>query len=319
MDEIVARCPDCGMEQATEFAHCFVCMKPSRWWCSACREWRPSRFCPACGGGLGVPAELFLGAWPLGATVPFTVLVRNAGKKLVGGAVGCSDPAVLVPYPRLLVAPGDTLELNGRVTLAPGALGRRTFLLRFETPTPSETVLAVEAAEPLPRLEFFPPLVVLRTPNPGSMSRTSVARQEHRQPPAHCRPLLRRDVAGVRAEAACPAPRVGRGEASHQEQEDRLRAARGASHRLYVGGRVGSDRPLHAPRPGANGRGGRLWRTQAGAPRPSRTWWCATPAACGWTAPRSGPTRGSARCPGASTCPPGAKEDSRARLAHRRT
>ena len=175
MDEIVARCPDCGMEQATEFANCFVCMKPSRWWCSVCREWRPTRACASCSGGLAVPSELFLGSWPIGTVIPFTVLVRNAAKKLMGCTVACADPGVLLSAPRLLLAPSGTAEVRGRITLPPGPLGRRAFLLRFESAVPCETVLAVEAAEPFPQLEFNPSLVVLRTPNPGSTIRTSVA------------------------------------------------------------------------------------------------------------------------------------------------
>lgn len=175
MDEVVARCPDCGMEQATEFANCFVCMKPSRWWCSACREWRLSRGCPACGGGLGVPAELFLGSWPVGLAIRFTVTVRNPGKKLVGCTVTTVDPGVLIPIPRLLVAPSGKAEVSGRITLPAGLLGRRAFRLRFESPVPAETVLVVEAVEPISRLEFLPALVILRTPNPGSTIRTSVA------------------------------------------------------------------------------------------------------------------------------------------------
>src|SRR4051794_25815116 len=113
MDEVVARCPDCGMEQATEFANCFVCLKPSRWWCSACREWLPSRSCPACSGGLSVPAELFLGSWPIGTVVPLKVLVRNPAKKLVGCTVTTSELGVQIPAPRLLLAPSGTAEVRG--------------------------------------------------------------------------------------------------------------------------------------------------------------------------------------------------------------
>ena len=175
MDEVVARCPDCGMEQANAFAHCFVCMKPSRWWCPACREWRPTRGCPSCSGGLGVPAELFLGPCIVGAAIAFKVIVRNPSKKPVGCTVTSSDPGVSITGPRLLVAPSGTAEVNGRIKLPPGPLGRRTFRLVFEASGPTETLLTVEATAAAPRLEFLPSMVVLRTPHPGSTVRTSVA------------------------------------------------------------------------------------------------------------------------------------------------
>jgi hypothetical protein len=175
MDDVVARCPDCGNEQAEAFDHCFVCMKPSRWWCRACNEWRPTRGCAACGGGLAVPDELSLGSGVVGSTVAFRVVVRNSSKKMVGGTVSSPDAGVAIDAPRLLAAPSGTVEVRGRVTVVPGPLGPRTFRLHFAGPVPAETVLTVEAVAAAPRLEFVPPLVVLRSLNPGSTVRSTVA------------------------------------------------------------------------------------------------------------------------------------------------
>ena len=174
MDDVVARCPDCGMEQADAFAHCFVCMKASRWWCAACREWLASRGCPACSGGLGVPAEVPLGPCIVGASVAFKILVRNAGKKLLGCTVTSPDPGVAITGPRLLLAPAGTAVVNGRITLPKGPPGRRTFRLVYGATVPTQTLLVVEATAAEPRLEFLPPVVVLHTQNPGSTVRTSV-------------------------------------------------------------------------------------------------------------------------------------------------
>jgi|GEM_PF-6123317 len=175
MVEVVARCPDCGTEQLEAFANCFVCMKPSRWWCVACREWRPTRACPACGGGIGVPAELFLGSCTVGATIAFKVTARNSGKKLLACEVHSPDPGVAITNPRLLIPASGSIDVRGGITLPPGPLGQRTFRLSFDVPIPAETVLVVEAMAAAPRLDFLPATVVLRTPNPGGTVRTSVA------------------------------------------------------------------------------------------------------------------------------------------------
>src|SRR5689334_19290399 len=104
MDDIVARCPDCGHEDQHPFARCPDCGRaaPSRWWCHACGDWRAARSCPACSGGLRVPAELFLGQSVVGSAVAFKVVVRNPSKKMVGCTVTCTDPAVTINGPRLL-------------------------------------------------------------------------------------------------------------------------------------------------------------------------------------------------------------------------
>ena len=161
--------PDCGNEQAEAFAHCFVCMKPSRWWCLACYDWRPTRNCPACGGGFGVPAELSLGTGVIGSTLAFTAVARNPGKKPIGCTVSSPDAVVTIDNARLLVAPGGTAEVVGYIALLPGLLGPRTFRLHFAAPIPSETLLHVETIAPAPRLEFRPPVVFLRSPNPGGI------------------------------------------------------------------------------------------------------------------------------------------------------
>ena len=175
MDNVVARCPDCGMEQADAFAHCFVCMAPSRWWCRPCRAWRPARSCPACGGGLTVPSEVHLGGWPVGATIPFTITARNPNNRLAGCAISTSDEGVTILAPRILVAPLGSVEVFGRVTLPPGPLGRRTFRLVFPAGVSAETVLVVEAQLPTPLLEFVPARVALRASRPGGTVSSSIA------------------------------------------------------------------------------------------------------------------------------------------------
>lgn len=175
MVEVVARCPDCGTEQLEAFANCFVCMKPSRWWCVACREWRPTRACPACAGGIGVPAELFLGSCTVGSTIAFKVTARNSSKKLLSCEVRSPDPGVAITNPRLLIPASGSIDVRGGITLPPGPLGQRIFRLSFDALIPTETVLVVEAMAAAPRLDFLPAIVVLRTPNPGSTVRTSVA------------------------------------------------------------------------------------------------------------------------------------------------
>ncbi|QJW99489.1 COG1470 family protein [Frigoriglobus tundricola] len=175
MDNLIARCPNCGMEQADAFAHCFVCMTPSRWWCRACCAWRPTRGCPACGGGLTVPSEVFLGGWPVGTTVPFKITARNPNNRLVGCAVSTADEGVTILAPRILVAPFGYVDVSGRITLPPGPLGRRTFRLAFPTGVTVETVLVVEAQVPTPRLEFVPAHVALRAPRPGGTVSSAIA------------------------------------------------------------------------------------------------------------------------------------------------
>jgi hypothetical protein len=174
MEELVARCPACGNEQPESFAHCFVCMSASRWWCRACLDWRPARACPACAGGVGVPAELFLGSCTVGCTVVFKVAARNGGKKLLSCAVGSPDGGVAITNPRFVIPPGGTADVLGGVTLPPGPLGRRTFRLRFAAPVAAETLLVVEAMAAAPRLDFSPAAVALRTLSPGVVVRSSV-------------------------------------------------------------------------------------------------------------------------------------------------
>jgi hypothetical protein len=175
MDEVVARCPDCGTEQNEAFANCFVCLTASRWWCRACQGWLAARLCPVCGGGVSVPAELLLGPCTLGTTVAFKVTARNPGKKLVSCTVTSPDRGVAITNPRPVVPAGGSIDVRGGITVPPGALGPRTFRLVFEGPVPTETRLVVEALAPVPRLEFFPATVTLCALNPGGIVRTTVA------------------------------------------------------------------------------------------------------------------------------------------------
>jgi hypothetical protein len=175
MDDVVARCPDCGTEQNEAFAHCFVCLTASRWWCRACQGWLAARACAACGGGVNVPSELALGPCTIGTTVAFKVTARNPGRKLVSCTVASPDPGVAITNPRLLVPAGGSMDVRGGITLPPGVLGPRTFRLLFNAPVPAETRLVVEALAPVPRLEFFPEAVVLSATHPGGSVRTTVA------------------------------------------------------------------------------------------------------------------------------------------------
>src|SRR5215813_2075571 len=95
MDELVARCPDCGFKNETEFAPCPVCGRSGKsdWWCGACEAWRASRACPACSGLLDAPAEVSLGTYPPAGRIPVKFTVRNPGKKLLECPVS-ADPAV---------------------------------------------------------------------------------------------------------------------------------------------------------------------------------------------------------------------------------
>ena len=121
-----------------------------------------------------MPPELFLGTCTVGATITFKVRVRNAGKKLLGCTVTSPDAGVAITAPRLLLGPVGTADVSGRITLPAGPLGHRSFRLVYEATVPTETRLVVEATVAEPRLEFLPPLLVLRSPNPGSTVQTSV-------------------------------------------------------------------------------------------------------------------------------------------------
>ena len=90
MSEMVARCRSCGFEDAAEFAHCPVCHGESGWWCLACREWRPTRACPACATPLAVPAEVSLGSFPAGSRVRMGC--SSIRQKAITGAPVRSDP-----------------------------------------------------------------------------------------------------------------------------------------------------------------------------------------------------------------------------------
>jgi hypothetical protein len=177
MDDIVARCPDCGREHPEAFEQCDWCGRnqPSRWWCSACSDWRATRACAACAGGLAVPSEVALGARVVGTTVAFQFAVRNTGKKPVTCMVGCTESAVKFVNPRLLIPAGRAATVSGEIGIAAEPLGRLSFrLVTFDGKYLSETQLIFEAVAPAPRLEFLPALVQLRTANPGGIVRSSV-------------------------------------------------------------------------------------------------------------------------------------------------
>src|SRR5262245_59849759 len=96
MNDVVARCPDCGREHVEAFAQCDWCGRnaPSRWWCLTCGDWRRTQTCPACTGGLGVPSEVSLGSCVVGTTVAFLFPARNTGKKARTCKVACAESAV---------------------------------------------------------------------------------------------------------------------------------------------------------------------------------------------------------------------------------
>lgn len=176
MDEMVARCPDCGREHSEPFARCDWCGRgaPSRWWCVACLDWRPANFCPACAGGLGVPSEVFLGVGVSGTTVVFQFPARNTGTKHVTCGVAALDPGVALGAARITVPAGRTATVGGELLVPRGPAGRRTFRVAFDTPFPSETLLVVDVEPAAPRLEFVPAAVRLRAANPGTVVRSSV-------------------------------------------------------------------------------------------------------------------------------------------------
>jgi hypothetical protein len=193
MGDLVARCPDCGREHPEEFAQCDWCGRraPSRWWCVACADWRPTRGCPACGGELVVPPELILGSVVVGVPVPFEVNVYNPGKKPVTCAVSSSNGSVTVPQPHFIVPAGRVGLVRGTITVPPEPVGWRSFWLRFdigrgvrgepagasplECAASAELKLLVHVQPADPRLEFLPALVQLRTATPGGIVRSSVA------------------------------------------------------------------------------------------------------------------------------------------------
>lgn len=178
MDDIVARCPDCGREHPEAFEQCDWCgrNRPSRWWCSACGDWRATRACAACAGGLAVPSEVALGVCVVGTTVGFHFAVRNSGKKPVTCMVGCTDSAVKFVNPRLLLPAGRAATVAGELTIPVEPVGKQSLrLVTFDGKYLSETQLVFEAVAPAPLLEFVPALVQLRTANPGSGARASVA------------------------------------------------------------------------------------------------------------------------------------------------
>src|SRR4051794_14544937 len=153
MNDGVARCPDCGREHPEAFAQCDWCGRsaPSRWWCSACSDWRATHVCPACAGGLGVPSEVHLGSCVAGTTAAFQFPARNSGKKTRTCKVASSDRGVTLVASGFVLPPGRSAVVSGAVAVPPEPLGRRTFrLVTFDGSALSETLLVLDAvaAEP---------------------------------------------------------------------------------------------------------------------------------------------------------------------------
>lgn len=166
MVEVMARCQQCGFEQAAEFELCPVCLGPPGWWCPGCRSWLPIRKCTVCTGAVIVLDEIRLGSFPRGTRAPVRFSVRNPGKKTLEFAVTSADSALSLLTRRLVVRPGEEAAVVGAVALT-GQPGRRTYRVRFETPTPIETTLVLEVVPAEARLEFVPPEMAVRRAQPG--------------------------------------------------------------------------------------------------------------------------------------------------------
>lgn len=178
MNDVVARCPDCGREHPEAFAQCDWCGRsaPSRWWCSACGDWRAAQRCPACAGGLGVPSEVRLGSCVAGGTAAFQFPARNSGKKPLTCKVASSDRAVALITSGFVIPPGRSATVSGEIAVPLEPLGGRSFrLVTFDGSSLSETLLLLDAVAAEPRLEFLSALLQLRTANPGSVVRSSLA------------------------------------------------------------------------------------------------------------------------------------------------
>jgi hypothetical protein len=115
MSEVVARCPDCGNEQPEEFANCFVCMKPSRWWCVGCLDWRPVRACRACGPRLEfIPAAILLRSPNPGGTICTSVALKNTGKVPLTATLSTNGKWLSAEPKRLTLSPGESAAVKLR-------------------------------------------------------------------------------------------------------------------------------------------------------------------------------------------------------------
>jgi hypothetical protein len=168
MDELAARCPDCGFRHETEFAPCPVCGRAevSHWWCGLCSEWCPRRVCPGCAGLISAPAEIHLGPAPPGTRVPVKFTVRNAGRKPVEVPVS-ADPVVTLAARRIILRPGTEATVLGVVAVGHAPFGRLRCAVRFGTPDPVETNLVVEVVPPVVALAIAPTELALRNVTPG--------------------------------------------------------------------------------------------------------------------------------------------------------
>jgi hypothetical protein len=174
MSVMVARCRSCGFEEPDEFARCRVCHGSSGWWCADCRDWRPTRACPACVGGLVVPAQLNFGELTPGARVTFSFRVHNSGKKPLDFTVRSVHPALALSVSRKTVKPGGSVEIGGTLTVPSVLPGSHTFLLRYDAAVPAETRIVVEVVPALVKLEFGSEEVELRGAIPGKLARQNV-------------------------------------------------------------------------------------------------------------------------------------------------
>jgi hypothetical protein len=114
-----------------------------------------------------VPSVIKLGSFPPGSLVPVRFTVRNPGKRSIEFAISTADPALSLLTRRLVIRSAGEGTVIGAVAVGSIPLGQRSYSIRFETPTPTETKLIVEVVPSLVRLEFVPTDLVFRTAQPG--------------------------------------------------------------------------------------------------------------------------------------------------------
>ena len=73
-----------------------------------------------------------------------------------------------------MIRPADEAIVVGAIAIGMCPPGRRTYLVRFETPTAVETTLAVEVIPAVVKLEFAPPELALRQAQPGTTLQRSL-------------------------------------------------------------------------------------------------------------------------------------------------
>lgn len=175
MDDMVARCPDCGFKHDIQFAPCPACGRSevSDWWCNACTIWCRHRACPACMGVLVAPGELALGAAPVGTTVLARFTVRNTGKRPLDVPLS-ADACVSLKANRLTIRAGAEAVVHCQVALGELSTGPHTFVIRYHAPVPVESRLVVEVIPAVTRLEFAPSELIVQVPTPGKLAHVAV-------------------------------------------------------------------------------------------------------------------------------------------------